>query len=424
MMTLLRRILSLLPASLQENVLGAYHLSLSYLGAAWYGNPSRKLVVIGVTGTKGKSSTAELIRTILTESGRKTAIVGTIRFAIGDTEERNLFKMTMPGRFFIQSFLARAAKAGCTHAVIEMTSEGALQHRHRGIEMNALVFTNLSPEHIERHGSFENYASAKLSIAEHLMRSPKRPRIMVANADDAYGEKFLAFPAEIKHPYTLKSATIEAQSTEGSSFVYKDARFTLHVPGLFNISNALAAIEVCDALGISPEEISAALSKLTRIPGRAERILQGQPFEVVVDYAHTPDSLTAIYEAFTPSLGGRRICVLGNTGGGRDTWKRPVMGEIADTYCDVAILTDEDSYDERLEDILAAMKQGFKKHEPRVIVDRREAIRAALVEAKTGDAILITGKGTDPYIMGPRGSKQPWSDKRVAEEELAKLLER
>ena len=417
-MNALRFIFDLLPKNLRTKLLQIYHLVISYLGAFWHGNPSKKLVIIGVTGTKGKSTTTELIYRILTESGKKTAVVGTIRFVIGDREERNLFKMTMPGRFFIQNFLSRAVSAGCTHAVIEMTSEGALQYRHRGLQMDALVFTNLSPEHLERHGSFENYAKAKLSIAAHLASSKKRPRTIVANSDDAYGEKFLSFPVENKRPYSLSSVQIGKQAADGSEFTYRGAQFILPIPGLFNIKNALAAVEVCDAFGVGPQESSQALAKVTRIPGRAERIQMGQPFEVVVDYAHTPDSLRAIYEAFP----GRRICVLGNTGGGRDTWKRPVMGGIADLMCDAAYLTEEDSYDEKLEDILEEMKAGFKKIQPHIILDRREAISNALKEARKGDAVIITGKGTDPYIMGAKGSKIPWGDAQVTREELAKVL--
>ncbi len=157
---------------------------------------------------------------------------------------------------------------------------------------------------------------------------------------------------------------------------------------------------------------------------------RGQTFAAVVDYAHTPDSLRAIYEAFPPKeadahgKGGRRICVLGNTGGGRDRWKRPAMGAIAEEYCDLSILANEDPYDEDPRAILDEIAEGFTKKKPRIILDRREAIRAALAEAREGDVVLITGKGTDPYIMGPRGSKEPWSDKRVVEEELETLLEK
>lgn len=424
-MILLRRILKMLPKPLREALLAGYHLTLAHLGALRYGSPSRNLTVIAITGTKGKSSTAEMARAILAHAGKKVAIAGTIRFAIGDEEEPNLFKMTMPGRFFLQRFLRRAVHLGATHAVLEMTSEGARQFRHRGIDLDALVFTNISPEHIESHGSFENYLNAKLSLAEHLSVSPKRPRILVANQDDAHGKDFLAYEAEERRGFSESAVQVTTESVDGTHFTYKAQAFKLRLPGRFNLRNALAAIEVTEALGVPLPTAAAALETIARIPGRAEKIERGQPFSVVVDYAHTPDSLRAIYEAFPRSTSSgqacRRICVLGNTGGGRDTWKRPVMGAIADELCDEVYLTDEDPYDEDPRAIVEAVASGFTSRVPNVVMDRREAIRSAFTEARPGDHVLITGKGTDPYIMRAQGEKEPWSDRRVAEEELGKL---
>jgi UDP-N-acetylmuramoyl-L-alanyl-D-glutamate--2,6-diaminopimelate ligase len=180
--------------------------------------------------------------------------------------------------------------------------------------------------------------------------------------------------------------------------------------------NALAVAKAAKFAGVSLAKSAASLSKLERIPGRTERIEEGQDFAVVVDYAHTPDSLRALYDAYPV----RKICVLGNTGGGRDTWKRPEMGKIADDACAHVILTDEDPYDENPRTILDDMASGMNRT-PRIILDRREAIREALILAQEGDAVLITGKGTDPYIMRANGTKEPWSDAQVAREELEKL---
>ena len=180
--------------------------------------------------------------------------------------------------------------------------------------------------------------------------------------------------------------------------------------------NALAVIHAARFVGISLQDCADALRVLERIPGRTERIDMGQGFQVVVDYAHTPDSLAALYSAYPV----RKICVLGNTGGGRDTWKRPEMGRIADEACDEVILTNEDPYDEDPRAIVEAMVSGMKRT-PTVVMDRREAIQTALSRAGAGDAVLITGKGTDPYIMGPNGTKTPWSDAEVVREELRKL---
>lgn len=399
-------------------VLDAYHLCLALLGSVLYGFPSHKLVVIAVTGTKGKSTTAELIRSILTEAGHTVALASTIRFAIGKESEPNLFKMTMPGRFFLQQFLRRAVNAGATHAVIEMTSEGARQFRHRGIALDALVFTNLQPEHIESHGSLEKYAEAKLSLAKHVEESAKRPRYIVANIDDAYGKKFLNINVEVKAPFSLRDGEPYNADDASVRFVWRGELITCPLPGLFNLKNILAALTLCDAMGVSLPIMKRALAHHAPIAGRAERVVQGQPYLVVVDYAHTPDSLKALYETYKDH---RIIGVLGNTGGGRDVWKRPLMGKIADEFCDVAILTNEDPYDEDPEKILDEMAKGMTNKKPFIILDRRAAIREALREAKENDAVLISGKGTDPYIMGTQGSKEKWSDKKVAEEELGKL---
>ena len=405
---------SLLP----EPILQAYHFCLAYGGAVLYGFPSSKLVVIAVTGTKGKSSTVEIVAELLRMGGKKVASASTIRFCVGDKAERNLYKMTMPGRFFLQKFLRRAVDAGCTHAVVEMTSEGALQYRHKGVALDALVFTNLQPEHLERHGGFEAYAAAKLSLAKHLEASPKRPRIIVANADDAYGQKFLDFPVETKAAYSLHDAEPYTADDRSILFIWRGVLFSVPLPGVFNLYNCLAALSLGEALGLKVNDMQRALEHTSVIPGRTERIEAGQPFAVVVDYAHTPESLRAVYETFKNK---RIIGVLGSMGGGRDTWKHPEMGRLADEYCDVAVLTEEDPYNDDPVLLIANTAKGFVHHTPIVVPRRRDAIREAFKLAKKGDAVLITGKGTDPYIMGPRGTKQVWSDAAVAREELAKL---
>ncbi len=415
---------SLIKKILPVAILEWYHYSLAMLGALRYGFPSKKLFVIGITGTKGKSTTTELVAAILKEAGIKVAVASTIRFAIGNESEPNLFKMTMPGRFFLQQFLRRAVTEGATHAVVEMTSEGAKQYRHKGIELDALVFTNLQPEHLESHGGFEKYAAAKLSLAKHLEESPKRPRYIVANLDDAYGKEFLAVDVEVKAPFTLSDAEPYTTDEKSVRFVWRrGALFTVPLPGVFNIRNMLAALALGDAIGIPQATMQKALEHMKPIAGRAERVEAGQPFSVVVDYAHTPDSLRALFEAYKASTKPDKkiIGVIGSTGGGRDTWNRPEKGKVAEKFCDVTFITNEDPYDEDPYSIVESIAQGFITKKPQIVLDRRQAIREAFKEAKEGDAVLITGKGTDPYIMLASGSKEPWSDKKVAEEELEKL---
>lgn len=395
-----------------------YHWSLAFGSALLYRFPSRKLKVIAVTGTKGKSSTVEILNAMLEEAGYTTALSNTIRFKIGDTSSDNLYKMSMPGRGFIQHFLRKAVNAHCDYAIIEMTSQGALLFRHKFIALDALVFTNLSPEHIEAHGSYENYRASKLEILAALSHSSKQNRTAIANADDAEGTKFLETSAERKVTFSAKDAEPYDIKKDGLEFTLAGKKVHSHLSGIFNLYNILAAVAAARSQGVSDEIIIRAIEKFSGIQGRVEKVESGQDFMVIVDYAHTTDSLEKLYQVFQ---GSRNICILGGTGGGRDTSKRAEMGRIADKYCEEIILTDEDPYDEDPKKIVADVAKGIIVQTPTIIMDRREAIREGLRRAKTGDTVLITGKGTDPYIMGAHGSKVPWSDARVAREELGKL---
>ncbi len=408
----------LLPRSLYRALLAPYHAGWALASAIWYGFPARTLTVIGVTGTKGKSSVTEMMTAILEEAGHTVAVSSTIHFKTGKTTRPNLYKMTLPGHGFIQKLLREAVRDGATHAVIELTSEAALQYRHLFLSLNVLIFTNLEKEHLESHGGMENYFQAKFRLAKALAHSSKRPRTIVANAESTYGERFLAIPIEKRIPFALSDAKALTHTDTGIAFDFDDVHVSVPHPGDFSARNALASIKAAAFLGVSVPTSAKALGSVTRIKGRADRIEQGQDFLTVVDYAHTPDSLTALYEAYKDRP---KICVLGNTGGGRDTWKRPDMGRIADTYCTEVILTNEDPYDEDPYAILDAMAKGMAR-EPRIIMDRREAIAAALAMASAGDAVLITGKGTDPYIMEANGKKTSWDDAQVVSEELTKLL--
>lgn len=416
---LLRTTEKYIPKKLYKFFQPYYHLLLAVVGTTIYRKPSRHLFVIGVTGTKGKSSTVEFVNAVLEASGKKTAILSTIRFKIGNHNTPNKYKMTMPGRFFTQKFLSDAKREGCDYAIIEMTSEGARFFRHFGVELDALIFTNLSPEHIESHGSFEKYKKAKLSLVKHLARSKKPNRLSIANIDNKYGFSFLIHTVDKNLGYSLRDIQITHEDEISSTIIYKDTEITIPLPGRFNISNTLAALTLGSELGISVDTMKHGIESLKQIRGRVERVECGQDFTVIVDYAHTDDSLRNLYSAFSSS---RKIAVLGSTGGGRDAWKRPVLGKIADENCDEVIITDEDPYDEDPMKIINEVASGVTRHTPHRIIDRREAIRFALSQARTGDVVLITGKGTDPYIMGPNGTKEIWDDATVAKEELNKLV--
>ncbi len=418
MYTLKRALERLISRKLYRALVVPYHLVYTFVRALQYGFPANKLTVIGVTGTKGKSSVTEMIAASLTQAGHTVAVSSTIHFKIGDEVRPNKYKMTLPGHGFIQKFLAEAVAKGADFAVVELTSEGALQYRHLLLSLDALVFTNLEKEHLESHGgSMEKYFAAKFRIARSLSRSGKRPRAIISNADNVYGRRMLTLKVESHIPFMLSDAKDLSLANERSEFEYEGTHFSLPHPGAFSVMNALAAIKTAAFFRVPLATTAVALAGLTRIPGRAEHIDEGQKFLAVVDYAHTPDSLRALYGAYSTR---RKICVLGNTGGGRDTWKRPEMGCIAEEFCSEVVLTNEDPYDEDPTAILEAMAKNMKKA-PRIILDRTEAIRTALSLASAGDAVLITGKGTDPYIMGAGGQKTPWSDAQVVREELIKL---
>ncbi len=404
LVTLFARVFKrLLPRSLIRPLLPLYHYALSVLAALAYSFPARKLTVIGVTGTKGKSTTADMLYTIFKEAGYPTALASTIRFVTPKSESPNLFKMTMQGRGFLQRLLKQALDEGATHTVVEITSEGVLNFRHLLLALDGLIVTNVQKEHIERHGSFEKYVAAKRAIVRELERSMKKRRVLVANADNEHAQQFLNDAVGVeKVPFAEKELT--------------EVSLALPIPGTFNQLNALAALKLAMQFGVPRDTALRALATMPQVKGRTEPVDQGQPFAVVVDYAHTPDSLEALYGAYP----GRKICVLGNTGGGRDVWKRPLMGAIAERYCDTVILTNEDPYDEDPEKILRDMTTDMKRS-PTIILDRREAISKAFAKAQPGDTVLISGKGTDPYIMEAGGKQTPWSDVQVAKEELTKL---
>ncbi|QSH39154.1 UDP-N-acetylmuramoyl-L-alanyl-D-glutamate--2,6-diaminopimelate ligase [Candidatus Kaiserbacteria bacterium] len=410
----------LIPKPLYQMIAPLYHHALAWVGAQLYGHPSKKINVVAITGTKGKSSVSELVHSILEHAGYKTALVSTIHFKMGSHSEPNKLKMTMPGRFFLQKFLKKAVDANCDWAVIEMTSEGASQFRHINIETDALIFTNITPEHIESHGSFENYLAAKLSIGKALEKSKKPSRIIVANADDEHGADFLALHVDRALPFTLEYAKPWSTTESGTQITFEGTTIHSPIPGEFTAYNMLAAATFARAIGVGIKHIKAGLEATQLIPGRVEPIAIGQDFKVIVDYAHTIESLEKLYQAFPNK---KKICVLGNTGGGRDTWKRPKMAALAEKYCERVILTDEDPYDEDPESIVQEMAAGMNTR-PEIIMDRRRAIRAAIELAKGNaeSAVLITGKGTDPYIMRANGDKEPWSDATVAREELQAAL--
>lgn len=389
-----------------------FRYSIARLSAVFCGNPSHRMTVIGVTGTKGKSMTVELIGSVLEAAGKKTAIISSAHYKIAGEERPNPTPNTMYGRGRIQKILAEALSKGCEYAVIEVTSQGVVRHIHEAIEWDGAVFTNLHPEHIESHGGFENYREAKLSFFRYAAASPKAKKMFFINRDDENCDRFA-----------------EAVGDNEKHFFR----------GTFLKANYAAAEEVGRALGLSEDVIGKALEEFPGLSGRME-IVQEAPFKVVVDYAHTPDSLEEVYKFLLLGMNVRRvhptagdpsalrssdddrrlICVLGSAGGGRDKWKRPKMGEAAGKYCDEIIVTNEDPYDEDPMTIIDEVVSGIVGPEKSVykILDREEAIDKAVALAEEGDVVVMTGKGSEKYIHLSGGRKLAWNEREIVEKAI------
>ena len=397
-------------------LLNWYYQFLPVLGALIYRFPSKKLNIIGVTGTNGKSSTVELITSIFQEADIKVASITSIRFQINDNIWKNKLKMTMPGRFKIQKFLRQAVRQGCKYVILEITSEGIKQHRHKLIDFDTAVFTNLNKEHIEAHGSFENYKNEKLKLF-------KLANTLIVNLDNEHAESFLNFKKDkitfsINQESDYKGENIELLPNY-SSFKIKDKVFKTNLLGEFNIYNCLAAIAVCSNEGIDISIIQKALESIKVIAGRMELVID-TPFKVYVDYAHTPDALENVYKTIKQTEQGRMICVLGSCGGGRDKWKREEFGKLSSQYCDEIILTNEDPYDENPNQIVEDIsKHVTKKHKK--IIDREEAIKESISIAKDNDVIIITGKGSEPWMVVKDNKKIPWDDREIVREFRGRL---
>lgn len=422
-------------------LLSAYHYCLAWIAAFYYRLPARKLVIIGVTGTKGKTTAANFLWAALNYNGYKTGLISTANIRIGDSEVLNKYHMTMPGRFVSQRILADMARAGCKFCVAEVTSEGIKQWRHKGIFYDMAVFTGLTPEHLEAHGgSLEEYKKAKgklfSSLAEHkhkVLEGKLIPKIIIANYDSEHKDYFTGFWTDKKITYGFgEGADFIAKDIKntagGVSFSVSSQNYNLKILGDFNVLNSLPAIALGTELKILPENIKEALAKLETVPGRMEEIEEGQKFRVIVDYAHEKESMTALLDTAEKLItrGKKIIILLGAEGGGRDKAKRPIMGELAGQKADFVIISNVDPYEDDpkpiLEDIaVAAEKVGKKRDENLfVIEDRREGIKKALSLAQEKDLVLITGKGAEQSIV-IGGVRHHWDDRQVVKEELRKL---
>ncbi len=421
-------------------ILSWYHFAMAYLGAIRYGFPSRKMIIIGITGTKGKTSTAYFVWNVLEHTGIKTGMLTTAAIKIGDKDIVNTMHMTMPGRFFIQKHLRMMADAGCEVAIVETTSQGIAQHRHRGIAYDIAVFTNLSPEHIESHGSYEAYREAKGRLFKTLVHvRPKKWRdtsftpTSVLNYDDREYAYYSAIKAPRQISYGLSEhaavrATHVLTTPHTVSFSVNQDRFDLSLPGTFMIPNALVAITIADLLDVPRKKVSEGIHSLSYIPGRMEEIKTNKDFRVFIDYAHEKLSMRSLITNLKQMAQGNKVIVVfGSEGGGRDKSKRKDMAEVVAELADYAVVSDTDPYDEDPDLIVEEIGQylaesGWRRDQQYFLIsNRRSGIRKALSLAQSGDIVVCTAMGAQETMIRENGKAYPWSEREVVREELLRV---
>jgi UDP-N-acetylmuramoyl-L-alanyl-D-glutamate--2,6-diaminopimelate ligase len=414
--------------------------ALTYLAASFYDWPGRKLTVIGVTGTDGKTTTSNLLYHILNAAGYKAGMISTVNAVIGDEVLDTGFHVTTPDAHDVQRYLARMVDAGMTHVVLETTSHGWAQYRVDACEFDIGVVTNITHEHLDEHGSYENYRAAKARLFSSLERTlPKpqgNPRLAVLNRDDQSYEFLNDFVKVNKVAYGMgENATARAfnvnYAPKGMQFTAKinDLRVTMMAKllGEYNIYNCLAALSAAVVgLGIDPHVAAQGIANLPGIPGRMEVIDMGQDFTAIVDFAHTPNALKVTLEAARKMTQGRVIVIFGSAGL-RDKEKRRMMAKISAELADLSVLTAEDPRTESLDGILGEMgagaraKGGSEGETFWRVPDRGEAIRFALRLARPGDIVLACGKGHEQSMCF--GSvEHPWDDRTAMRAALAEML--
>ena len=380
--------------------------ALADLSAIFYGRPGQRLKLAAVTGTNGKTTTSFLIKHICEKAGLRCGLIGTVRYEIG---ERVLPAIrTTPESLDLQELLAQIVTAGCRAAAMEVSSHALAQDRTRGLEWNVAVFTNLTQDHLDFHGTMESYfeSKAKLFIQLGQQRNKKKP-IAVVNIDDRYGQQLLD---KIDKSVAIVTCGMGARAdfrasnfrVEFSGTSYQlDARgksYLVRVPliGRFNVANSVAALAAANSLGVDLRAAVLSLGKSPQVPGRLEMVPAKRQFQVFVDYAHTPDALANVLKTLR-KLQPQRLIVVFGCGGDRDRQKRPLMGEMVDRHADYALITSDNPRKEDPSAIIAAIEKGFRSTHFEKIVDRTEAINRAIALAQPRDIVLIAGKGHENY---------------------------
>ena len=433
-------------SDLPQLVVDDTRAALATAAAWWYRDPSAELAVVGITGTDGKTTTSFLATAALEAAGVRTGMTGTAETRIGGVQAANEAHATTPEAPELQRALRAMHVAGDAAAVIETTSHGLALNRVDAIDYDVAILTNLTHEHLELHGTWEAYRDAKLKLFEKLARPSGGPGTAkplawpatgIVNADDASAGAFIGVAQEAgarvltygTDPAADVRATRVEEDQQRLRIAYEApsgaATVHLRLVGRFNVHNALAVVALGEAVGLDPAAVREGLASVPVVPGRMERVEAGQPFGVIVDFAHSPASLQTVLDLLAPlaaSSGGGLIAVFGSAGE-RDTAKRPLMGRIAGERARIVVVTDEDPRGEDREAILDEIARGAEAtgkrrgHDLLVIADRREAIEAAIERARPGDIVLLAGKGHEQSILGPDGPR-PWNERAEAEAAL------
>lgn len=413
--------------------------ALADLACAWYGYPARQLSTIGVTGTDGKTTTCNLISAILETAGARTGLMTTANFRLTGREWENTTRQSTLEALEVQQFLRQALDNAATHAIIESTSHGLELQRVRGCDFDIGVVTNITHEHLDFHKTLENYRRAKARLFD--MLDPERdkglgiqPRAILNRDDSSYDYLKPHCRVPILDYGLAETAQVRAVDVQLNAHTTRfhallpdaEVEIETRLVGSFNVSNCLAAIAATWSLGVNAGEIADGLAQVTGVSGRMETIQEGQAFSVIVDYAHTPDSLEKVLAILRPLTPGKLMVVFGSAGE-RDLQKRPIMGRIAAQMADFFVITDEDPREEDRERILQDIAAGAKaigKREGQdflCIADRTQAIAEAFARARVGDTVLLAGKGHEQSIIMGR-EKLPWDDRRAAREALQNFL--
>lgn len=432
MLTYLRRIIAL-----DSPLRITYHYMRGVIAFWLSGNPARDMIVIGVTGTKGKTTTTNLIAQWLQKSGKKVAMFSTVNISIDGVVEDNNLKMTSPSPFVLWEFLNNAKKKGCEYAVIETSSHALFYHRVHGLRYDAAVLTNIAQDHLDLHKTMDNYVETKMQLFRNLYKNGIKKwvrKVGVVNIDSEYSDRFLSRDIVVDNLYTVgfsPSAQIRAENVINTELTTEfDVRIpsnqfhlSSRLPGNFNISNILCAVAILMSQKIDIATIQSLIAEFACVPGRLEEVPNSRGGKIYVDYAHTEDSLRSVLETLRQIATTQRIITVFGATGDRDKTKRPKMGKVVDTLSDVVILTDDDTYTEDSLRIIRDVSEGITRREGDgfwIIPSREDAIRTALIMLRPGDVLIVAGKWAETVQVTQKWSIK-WNDRKVIERILMEI---